>query len=126
MMAAKNAPANAGKISVSDTPVIDAAANAIVDGAGSAARHDLKDGAGSTGVETATVAEPVITSVALLTKAGEVLLKPGDTLIVCASPNFRRAGIEHPAFAVYPPGTWTEAQMTLLRGEPKLKVVVVS
>lgn len=42
--------------------------------------------------------------------------------IVCKKPGFRRAGMEHPASAVYPNERFTKAQLAALKAEPMLIV----
>lgn len=46
--------------------------------------------------------------------------------ILCKKPGFRRAGVAHPAKAVYPDGHFTPAQMAALKAEPMLVVTEVS
>lgn len=42
--------------------------------------------------------------------------------ILCKKPGFRRAGMAHPAKAVYPDGYFTAAQLAALKAEPMLIV----
>lgn len=45
--------------------------------------------------------------------------------IVCKRPGFRRAGIAHPASAVYPTDKFTAEQLKALKAEPMLIVTEV-
>lgn len=45
--------------------------------------------------------------------------------ITCKKPGFRRAGMAHPARAMYPDGHFTPEQMRALQAEPMLVVTEV-
>lgn len=49
----------------------------------------------------------------------------GQLIIVCRQPGLRRAGIEHPAVAVYAPEYFTSDQVKSLKAEPLLEVLGV-
>ncbi|WP_429956212.1 HI1506-related protein [Gluconobacter japonicus] len=61
----------------------------------------------------------------VLTKGHSIKLHEGDIVITCAEPGFRRAGLEHPHMKVHPEGSLTEAQLKLLRAEPKISVIEI-
>lgn len=70
--------------------------------------------------------EPVEASVQLVSAAGAGQDVPPDSLIiVCREPGFRRAGIEHPAVAVYPIDRFSAAELEMLAAEPNLELVAV-
>lgn len=54
------------------------------------------------------------------------VVRPGEIIVVCRDPGFRRAGIEHPSVAIYPKRKLTEKQLTAMRKEPLLEIVEVS
>ncbi|GBQ19914.1 hypothetical protein AA12717_0393 [Gluconacetobacter sacchari DSM 12717] len=63
-------------------------------------------------------------SVHLISASGDGQVVPGESLIViCREPGFRRAGIEHPAVAVYPIDHFGEAELKQLAAEPNLELV---
>ncbi|WP_156474417.1 hypothetical protein [Gluconobacter albidus] len=49
----------------------------------------------------------------------------GQIIIVCRQPGLRRAGIEHPAVAVYSDRDFTSDQVMSLKAEPLLEVLGV-
>lgn len=49
----------------------------------------------------------------------------GQIIIVCRQPGLRRAGIEHPAVAVYSDRDFTSDQLKKLKAEPLLEVLGV-
>lgn len=49
----------------------------------------------------------------------------GQIIIVCRQPGLRRAGIEHPAVAVYSDRDFTSDQFKSLKAEPLLEVLGV-
>ncbi|MBF0858802.1 hypothetical protein HKD24_06190 [Gluconobacter sp. LMG 31484] len=49
----------------------------------------------------------------------------GQIIIVCRQPGLRRAGIEHPAVAVYASEAFTSEQVRRLKAEPLLEVLGV-
>jgi len=61
----------------------------------------------------------------VLTKGHAIKLHEGDTVITCAEPGFMRAGMQHPHMKVHPEGSLTEAQLKMLRAEPKICVIEI-
>lgn len=49
----------------------------------------------------------------------------GSLIIVCRAPGFRRAGVEHPAVAVYPFEHFTAEQIKAMEREPMLQLIGV-
>ncbi len=102
----------------------------------SAAAIPAADGASETSVplpngETLTVsvaggAPASAASVRLLSASSARDVPAGSLIVVCREPGFRRAGIAHPQIAVYPIGTFTDAQMTQLVVEPMLELIEVT
>lgn len=64
-------------------------------------------------------------SVAVTSNGHKCVVRPGEIIVVCREPDFRRAGIEHPALKVYKPGELNEHVLKLLRAEPKLEIIEV-
>ncbi len=65
-------------------------------------------------------------SVHLISASGDGRVVPGDSLIViCREPGFRRAGIEHPALAVYPIDRFSAEELEAMATEPNLELVAV-
>lgn len=109
-------------------PITDApeASSATVAGASGAVHIDEAafHAAGTPGEAVASGGE-VIVSVRVLSRANAQRIGPGSVMIVCRQPGLRRAGIAHPAFAVYTSDHFTPSQQTLLSGEPLLEVIGV-
>jgi len=61
----------------------------------------------------------------VLTKGHSIKLHAGDIVITCSEPGFMRAGMQHPHMKVHPEGSLTEAQLKLLRAEPKISVIEI-
>lgn len=61
----------------------------------------------------------------VLTKGHAIKLHEGDIVVTCSEPGFRRAGLEHPHMKVHPEGSLTEAQLKMLRAEPKITVIEI-
>ncbi|WP_308719194.1 hypothetical protein [Komagataeibacter xylinus] len=50
---------------------------------------------------------------------------PESLIVMSRDPGQRRAGVAHPAFAVYPAGHFTPEQMRLMRADTNLCLIAV-
>ncbi|OUI98097.1 hypothetical protein [Acetobacter cibinongensis] len=50
---------------------------------------------------------------------------PGQIIVVCREPGFRRGGIEHPAMHVYRRHQLSKKQLEQMRAEPLLEIIEV-
>lgn len=62
-------------------------------------------------------------TVSLLSAASAREVPQRSLIVVCREPGFRRAGIEHPAVAVYPIDHFGDAELKQLAAEPNLELV---
>lgn len=81
---------------------------------------DLRESALTDAVETFEHA------VCVTSNGHSCVARPGEIIVVCRDPGFRRAGIEHPPVAVYQKGKLTAKQLAAMRKEPLLEIVEVS
>nr|WP_298797430.1 hypothetical protein [uncultured Acetobacter sp.] len=64
-------------------------------------------------------------SVAVTSNGHDCVVRPGEIIVICRDPGFRRAGIEHKALKVYKPGELKKQQLEKMRTEPKLEIIEV-
>lgn len=64
-------------------------------------------------------------SVAVTSNGHDCVVRPGEIIVICRDPGFRRAGIEHQALKVYKSGELKKHQLEKLRTEPKLEIIEV-
>ncbi|MBS1016924.1 MAG: hypothetical protein ABF673_09445 [Acetobacter persici] len=64
-------------------------------------------------------------SVAVTSNGHDCVVRPGEIIVICRDPGFRRAGIEHKALKVYKSGELKKHQLETLRTEPKLEIIEV-
>lgn len=64
-------------------------------------------------------------TVCVTSNGHKCVVKRGHIIVVCRDPGFRRAGIEHPAMAVYPRGKLNKKQLEQMRSEPLLEIIEV-
>lgn len=56
---------------------------------------------------------------------GDKNVGPGHLIVVCRRPGFRRAGIEHKAFEIYPDGELSNDQVRAISADPLFEVIRV-
>lgn len=151
----KNTHAGKDAVSTLDVPVADDAAvqdiqeqretlTASVEGAGQSERLLAGDAFSSDRMETAVpdargsvIVDPersraeedakvAFERAVLITSNGhDCVVHPGEIIVVCRDPGFRRAGIEHPAMRVYRRYELSKKQLGLMRAEPLLEIIEV-
>ncbi|MFT8644531.1 HI1506-related protein [Gluconacetobacter sp.] len=64
-------------------------------------------------------------TVSILSAAGVRKVAPGSLIVVSRQPGQRRAGVAHPAEAVYADDHFTKEQLKLMRADPMLCLIEV-
>lgn len=71
-------------------------------------------------------AEIAFTQGVLISSNGhECVVRPGQIIVVCREPGFRRSGIEHPSMHVYRRNELSKKQLEQMRSEPLLEIIEV-
>lgn len=55
----------------------------------------------------------------------ERAVEPGSLIVVCREPGFRRAGMAHPAVAVYPLDRFSGSEIAAMEAAPELELIAV-